>query len=43
MICCFISGYDYELVTLKEAWVVSQELLHKDRFVGWPPRKTVQP
>jgi hypothetical protein len=43
MIQCFYSRYDYGLVTLKEARVVSRVLVHKDRFVERPPRKTVQP
>jgi hypothetical protein len=28
------SNYDYELAIIKEAWVVSRVLLHKDLFVG---------
>jgi hypothetical protein len=43
MIWCFYSGYDDELVTLKEAWAVSRVLLSKHLFVGWPFGKTVQP
>jgi hypothetical protein len=30
----FYSGYDYDIVILKRAWVVSRVPLYKDLFVG---------
>jgi hypothetical protein len=39
MIRCFFSRYDDELVTLKEARVVSRVLLHKDCSLDGHPGK----
>ena len=43
MILWFYSGYDDILVAFKGTRVVSRVPLRKDWFVGWLPRKTVQP
>jgi hypothetical protein len=39
----FLLYYDVILVAFKGARAVSRVPLRKDLFVGWPPRKTVQP
>jgi hypothetical protein len=39
----FYFWYDHDIVTLKGTWAVSRVPLRKDLFVGWPPRKTLQP